>query len=135
MLSESKVKKAIKYADEFIVDIKILDENECFNVLGGDINLFFENIKLIFENKIPVTFRIPLAYDYTLTDKNIKLILDFIDKHRPEKLEIFKIHNLADEKYKKLNMKYYYREIEDNCVNKFYEMVKYKADCVEILKY
>ena len=135
MVSESKVKKAIKYADEFIVDIKILDENECFNVLGGDVELFYRNVELVLNSNIPTTFRIPLAIDYTLTDKNVGLILTFLEKYKIDKLEIFKIHNLADEKYKKLNREYYYKGIDDETVNNFYKLVKGKVSNVEVLKY
>ena len=118
-----------------IVDIKILDEKECFEVLGGDVELFYRNVELILNSNIPTTFRIPLAADYTITDRNIKLILEFLDKFKIEKLEIFKIHNLAESKYKKLNKKQYYCDVSDEQVNKLYELFKTKVSDVEILEF
>ena len=90
---------ALKYIDEFIIDIKILDE-ENINKINGNEKIFKSNIEKVFANNKKVTFRIPLAKDYIVTEKNINLILEFLSKYKPNKVEIFKIHNLAEKKYK-----------------------------------
>lgn len=95
---------ALKYIDEFIIDIKILDE-ENINKINGNEKIFKSNIEKVFANNKKVTFRIPLAKDYIVTEKNINLILEFLSKYKPNKVEIFKIHNLAEKKYKTLNKK------------------------------
>ena len=101
---EHLVEIALQYIDEFIVDIKILDE-ETIDKINGNLNFFKTNIKKIFVNKKNVIFRIPLAKDYIVTEKNIHLILEFLSKYKPNKLELLEIHNLAEKKYKTLHKK------------------------------
>jgi len=93
---------AIKYVDIFIIDIKILDE-ENIKSINGDVKLYLKNIKKVFDNKCKVIFRIPLVSNYTVTDKNIEKILELLDVYKPIKVEIFKVHSLAEKKYKTLN--------------------------------
>ena len=95
---------AIEYMDEFIIDIKILDKDN-IDKINGNIELFTSNINKIFNAKKNVTFRIPMAPDYIYTEKNIECILKFLEEYKPNKVEIFKIHNLADKKYKTLGKK------------------------------
>ena len=99
---EKLVSIAIKYVDLFIIDIKILDE-EAIQKINGNVELYKENIKKVFESQKKVIFRIPLVPDYTVTDKNIKEILKLLEKYKPIKVEIFKIHRLGEKKYKTLN--------------------------------
>lgn len=102
--SETLVDIAIKYIDEFIIDIKILDKDNV-NIINGNLNLFMSNIKKIFDSNPKITFRIPLAKNYIVTEKNMKLILEFLSQYKSNKVEIFKIHNLAAKKYKTLKKK------------------------------
>ena len=95
---------AIEYMDKFIIDIKILDKDN-INKINGNIELFTSNINKIFNAKKNVTFRIPMAPNYIYTEKNIEYILKFLEEYKPNKVEIFKIHNLADKKYKTLGKK------------------------------
>ena len=89
------VKLAIKYADEFIVDIKILDKKTCKRIIENDINIYLNNLQILDLDK--VTFRIPIC-EYTLNDT--ELIIDLLKKYPPKNVEIFIIHNLANDKYK-----------------------------------
>ena len=67
---EHLVEIALKYIDEFIIDIKILDKETIYKI-NGNLTSFNENINKIFESKKNVIFRIPLAKDYIVTEKNI----------------------------------------------------------------
>lgn len=120
------LKIACNYADEFIVDIKILNPGKCNNILGGDINQYLSNLKLLDMNK--TTFRIPLS-DFTLEDQNIKLILELLDKFKPKKLEIFKIHDLAKKKYQLLRKAQYFKEVSDKDVKIVYSKLNSVCNC------
>lgn len=99
---ENLVDIAIKYVDEFIIDIKILNEKD-INKINGNIELYKKNVKKIFDNKCNVIFRIPLVPSYTTTENNIEKIMEFLNVYKPIKVEIFKIHRLGEKKYKTLN--------------------------------
>lgn len=102
------------YADEFIVDIKMLNEVNTKTILNGNVHQYLNNIKLLDLNK--TTFRIPVT-EYSLNDED--LILELIQEFTPKKLEIFKLHNLAKRKYEVLNKDFYYKEVSDHAINNF----------------
>lgn len=39
-------------------------------------------------------------------ETNINLIIEIIKKYKPQKVEIFKLHNLAEKKYKSLGINF-----------------------------
>ena len=98
-----KVKFAIKYVDEFIIDVKILKNEDAKIIIGLDLDNYIENIKEIFKQNKRIIFRVPLIYPYTYNDENLEAICEFIKEFRPERIEIFKVHSLAKKKYESLN--------------------------------
>lgn len=125
-VSKDLLKIASNYVDEFIVDIKILNPSKCNEVLGGDINQYLRNLTLLDMNK--TTFRILLS-DFTLDDQNINLILELLDKFKPKKLEIFKIHNLAQKKYLILKKEQYFNEVSDEDIKIIYSKLNSICNC------
>lgn len=129
------VEIAIKYIDEFIIDIKILDSEECKKTLNGDIELYNKNLKILSEQEKINIFRIPLVNEYTLKQNNIEKILELLVKYRFQKVEIFKIHNLAESKYQSIGKQMEkFTEIEDKEVEKLYNKIKNLKIDVEIIK-
>lgn len=108
-VKEEYLKTAKLYADEFIVDIKMLDSQNCENVLSGDIDPYLNNLNFLDLDK--TTFRIPVTR-YSLNDQDS--ILNLLEKFNAKKLEIFKIHNLAKRKYELLGKDFYYEEVLDS---------------------
>ena len=98
--------EVIDLVDLFIIDIKILNANNCLNILAGDIGMFFENVKTIFSFDKKVIFRIPLIFPFVTNKENLIDIYDFLKKFKPLKVELLKGHNLAKEKYNKLDIEY-----------------------------
>ena len=101
---EEYIEIALKYIDEFYVDIKILDKKN-INTIKGDIDVFKNNVKRIIKNNSNVIFRIPLVKEYTFTEENKRLILNFVKEYNIKDIEIFKIHRLAEKKYYTLGKK------------------------------
>lgn len=99
---------ANSYADEFIVDIKILNPEVCSDVLRGNVSQYLSNLKLLNLNK--TTFRIPVN-ELSLNDRD--LIIGLLKEFKPKKLEIFKLHNLAKTKYEILNKDFYHKVVFD----------------------
>lgn len=124
MVPTEMVNIAIKYVDEFIVDIKILEKTNVYKI-NGDLKLYKENIQKLFNNDCNITFRIPLVPEYIVTKENIEEIISFLKQYRPEKVEIFKIHRLGEKKYKTLGKKMpEFLEILDKQINE----IKYEIE-------
>lgn len=114
---------AIPYVNEFIVDVKILTPDECKGILGGNVDIYLENLEFLFSQNKKVTFRIPVCKP-VLKEDNIRLILDLISAHKPNNVEIFKIHNLAREKYAKLGRQFYQSSISDEEISDLSDRIK-----------
>lgn len=126
---EKYLKIAEKYADEFIVDIKMIDSKNCEKVIGGKIRQYLTNLETLDMEK--TTFRIPIT-KFSL--KDTELILNLLKYFKPKHLEIFELHNLAKSKYDILNKKQYYEKIDDNQINEFYDNLKKIVPTAEIIE-
>lgn len=104
------LKLAMKYVDFFYVDMKILDGSTCLSVLGGDIEVYMENLNYMDECNVLYGIRIPLAKPFVYNEKNIECIKKELADKRPKVIELIQLHSLAKEKYIKLGMNY--KEIE-----------------------
>lgn len=102
-VNNSQLEIALKYVDLFIVDVKIIQERLCAEILGGNVKTYMENMERIFTEKKIVWFRMPVVKPYTYNKENIILVLNLLKKYTPNKMEIFKVHRLAKKKYEMLN--------------------------------
>lgn len=98
---------AISYIDLFYVDIKILDPELCFSVLGGKIDLYRKNLMTLLASGKTVVFRLPVIGGYTDGTANrravIELIRELVQRYSNIlKVEILKEHNLGTNKYQSL---------------------------------
>jgi len=127
------VKIVLPYLDEIFIDIKILDKKESKTILNGDSELYYKNLNLI--NLDKVTFRIPLCEEFTLKEENINNILNLIKKYPEFNVEIFKVHNLAENKYELINKKPTgFSEVSDEKINEIYRRIKIVNENVSIIK-
>ena len=102
------IETVLKYIDFIYIDIKILGEKECKTVLGGDVNIFKNNLEYVLSKfpKDKIIFRIPLVDGFTLTETNLALVKELIEPLKDISIEIFSVHNLGKTKYEKLNKPY-----------------------------
>lgn len=129
------VQIASKYIDEFIIDIKILKSAECNKVLNGDVKLYNSNLVYLSDLNSTIIFRIPLISEYTLDNENIELIIELVKKYKSQNIEIFKVHNLAESKYKSLNKPFIsFLNVDDKEVETIYNKIKQAGLNVEIIK-
>jgi pyruvate formate lyase activating enzyme len=96
---------ACGYFDLFYVDIKVLLKHECRELLGGNIETFFDNLDTLFSITNDVIFRIPLIDNITCTKNNLEVIENICKKYKPIRVEYFDIHKMAEKKYRLLNKK------------------------------
>lgn len=105
------LEEVLDYIDYFIVDIKILDSSLCRQVLGGNMELYNENLNLLNRKGKRVLFRIPCNKEYTATEGNLSLIVQLLSEYPDYDVEIFKVHNLGRPKYESLKREF--RDFED----------------------
>lgn len=101
-VSEKNIELIESYIDRFIVDVKMLNPEECKRVLGGDIKLYQYNVKTLHEKGKISCFRVPCCYEYTFTEENRSMLIDFFDQYPDVPIQLFSIHGLGKEKYKSL---------------------------------
>ena len=118
------MKSVIDYIDYVIVDVKILDNDICDKILGGDLKQYYDNIAWLYEHGKINLFRVPCCVEYTMTVDNKKALLDFLGRFKGVPVEIFKIHQLAESKYKKLGIDMWRPEpVTDSDMNHFLEQL------------
>ena len=108
-VSSENIEWAVNNVDIFYVDIKLLDEEKCKNILGGSLQIFMNNLQKLNERineEKMLIYRIPLASGITDTDDNLKRIVDVISEFPASYVEVFKVHNLAQKKYERLGRNY-----------------------------
>jgi pyruvate formate lyase activating enzyme len=126
----SNLKLAIKYFDLFYVDIKILDEEKCEEVLNGKLSLYLSNLDMLLRSGKPVVFRVPVIGGYTDGESNRKKVAQLIGFYVKEqganllKVELIKEHQLGISKYKSLQ-----------AYNKEYKIPEYRGVSDELLKW
>ena len=98
------VRLASKYIDFFYIDVKLLDSELCRTVLGGEINQYISNIEYIATTDKEVVFRIPFSDRFTMHNDNLNKMKDFLGKYNQYPIEVFKLHQLGEAKYKSLGM-------------------------------
>ena len=93
------------YINIYIIDVKLLAESQCKEILGGDVSCYMKNVEIVHGRNRPITFRIPLNAEYTLNSANMRLIESFLDKYSEVPVEIFKTHSLGSNKYISLGLR------------------------------
>ena len=100
----SKLEESVDLTDLFLVDIKILDEATCRDVLGGDLELYLRNADFLLERGAHVCFRMPVVKPYTMMSAHISRLLCFIVENRIQRLDLLPVHGLGKMKYSSLGL-------------------------------
>lgn len=104
---EKELHLALKYVDTLIIDIKILDKEQCKIVHGGSLKDYLHNIQIVNDADVDVIYRIPLIKPYTTHNDNINRIICFLQNKKYSQIELIKGHNLAERKYQSLKREGY----------------------------
>lgn len=90
---------AMQCIDLFYVDVKILDAVRCWEVLGGDLEQYQANVRILFEADKSVVFRVPVIGGFTEGAENQQTIIAWMKQYKPLRVELIKEHNLGRNKY------------------------------------
>ena len=104
--SSDQLSIAISHIDLFYIDIKVMDEKEYEEVLGGRIEIYKKNLESVLESAKLVVFRLPVIGGYTDGEENRVAAVELIKKSAAHKnllkIELLKEHNLGTNKYQSL---------------------------------
>lgn len=129
------VQELLPYIDLFIVDVKLLDAQECRQVLGGDCGRYMENVALLSETRQSVWFRMPCNQEYTMTVENCKKVLELVRDYPPSYMEIFQTHSLGRRKYESLGLKCQeYTEVEEQAMLEWQQQLRMYVPRVEWIR-
>ena len=125
----------LPYIDYYIIDIKILDEDICGKVLGGKLDDYLNNVKLLHRMGKNMLFRIPCNIEYTMSVDNKSRILDFLMEYSDIKVQLFAIHDLAKKKYESLEKKMWEHDtVDESQLIEFIDLLIDKGIDAEIIK-
>lgn len=96
----------VKYCDEILFDLKIMNPNLCKELINGDIILIKKNLKFFREKAKKVIVRYPLIPNYTDFEGNIEEILSFMKEIDLHEIHILPFHQYGSNKYKYLERDY-----------------------------
>lgn len=121
------LKQVIDLIDLFYVDIKILAYDVCKNVEQGNIDLYLTNLNTLLtwtdkEGKCkPVIIRIPVIGKYTDGKDNRRAVHTLLEQYKGKflKIELIKEHNLAESKYRSLNMEASFTGVADDLMEQY----------------
>lgn len=124
-IPKDNLENVLPYIDYFIVDAKVLVESVCKDILGGNIDLYFQNVESVYRTKKLRIFRVPGCKEYTLTEKNIDLLLDMFLRYSDVPIQVFKLHSLGSSKYESLGKEMWQAQIvSDESLQEFVDLLK-----------
>jgi pyruvate formate lyase activating enzyme len=105
--SKTVVESIMSYADLFLFDLKLANDEEHRKYTGVSNKPILENLDLIINSRKKVIIRIPLIQDITDTDINLKALRDVIQKYPSiERVDLLPFHNIAKSKYERFGKEY-----------------------------
>jgi len=110
--STENLLKIAKYTDLILFDLKIMNMDKARDILGADIQLIKKNLRALIQNNYNVIPRIPLIPGYTMDEKNIRDITDFVLSLGINKIHILPFHQYGEKKYEYINKEYSMKNIK-----------------------
>ncbi len=99
------VREAAPYIDLFIVDLKLVGDDERHKKLTGQSGeLIRENIKKLISLKANVRFRMVIVPGFNDSDDDIKATAAFLKSMGYDSIELLKFHNMYEDKAKRLGL-------------------------------
>ena len=128
MTSFSHIEKVIGLVDQFIVDIKLMDNQLHKEYTGVDNSLILDNISKLMKYDVALLIRTPLIPNITATKDNLVSIGEFIRslEHTVE-IELLNYNPLAESKYPMIQQEYTLMGLKpftDEEVQLFYSYVR-----------
>ena len=100
----SAIEKVLPFTDLFLVDFKHSDSAMHRELTGQGNELIIANLKRLSESGAKIEVRIPLIPGYNNSQSNLKATAKILEKMKLERVKILPYHDMAQNKYKALNI-------------------------------
>lgn len=110
--SSEKLLEMAPYVDTFLFDLKIMNEKKAKSLLNADLPLILGNFKALVESGYKVIPRVPLIPNYTMTPKNIALIMGWVKSFDLKEIHLLPFHQYGSKKYSFLGKDYALSDIK-----------------------
>jgi len=107
----STLERVIQYTDLLLYDIKHMDSETHRALTGVPNKNILENLEKAVKIK-PVIIRVPLIPTYNDSERNAVALRDFARKLGIKEINILPFHQLAKDKYQRLNLRYTLRDLK-----------------------
>ena len=124
--------KLIKYVDEVLFDLKIIDKLKAKKILNANIENILYNFKISSQNSNTIV-RFPYIPNSTNDINNIKQIINISKEENIEEIHILPYHNYGSVKYELLDRKYLLKNLktpsenEINRIKRLFESYNFKV--------
>lgn len=100
------LKRAAKYTDLFLYDLKIMDDELHKKYIGSSNRIIIENLIKLSKIHSNISIRLPIIEGINAYPEHIESVINLIEKLNVKKVYLLPYHNISAHKYKKLGLKY-----------------------------
>lgn len=101
----------LPYTDCFFFDWKTPDPQVCAQVIGGDFNRIFENLRLLLATGKEVHIRMPFIPGINDRTEDLQKSVDKLREIGAKQVDILPFHRLASVKYEAMGLSYAYADV------------------------
>ena len=105
-VSATILRKIARLTDEFLFDLKLMDDSKHRYFVGVSNEIILRNLASLAREHPRVTVRIPVIPGVNDNDANIEESCGFLEHLRLSRIDLLPYHEIAIEKYKRLNAEY-----------------------------
>ena len=134
-VSFESLKRASRYTDVFLYDIKLMDDEKHKDFTGLSNKIILENLKKLSEIHKNINLRMPIIEGVNADVNHIEKTIEFIEWLNIKKVNLLPYHDIARHKYKKLDIEYEDEKMSkpsDDKMQKFKSMFENKGYTVKI---
>ena len=97
----------LPYADTFLYDIKLMDDEKHKKYMGQSNELIFTNLKYLSDNGARIYIRIPVIGGVNDSDEEIQAIISYLKENiSVAQVNLLPYHDIASSKYQRLDVTY-----------------------------
>jgi pyruvate formate lyase activating enzyme len=121
------VKKVMELADLLLFDLKLMNDLKHLEYTGVSNELALKNLEMLARAEKEIIIRFPLIPGITDDPDNLQDIADFMKKLDLKKIDILPYHDIARDKYKRMNKVYLLDNVKEPEAERVVEIRGYFA--------